>query len=168
MRLRQGGASAVKTLLLLVALFLVCFLSQAGAARADVLREIESLWSAALEEHGAILLIVRPDTGEIVRANAAAARFYGYSREQLESFVMQDLNLYSRERINQEREKAAQKGGCTILRCPSAWLMGGRSAWWACSLSPFLAMRAVLCSACSAMSRKNYSPAASWKKCRAP
>ncbi len=135
MRLRQGGASAVKTLLLLVALFLVCFLSQAGAARADVLREIESLWSAALEEHGAILLIVRPDTGEIVRANAAAARFYGYSREQLESFVMQDLNLYSRERINQEREKAAQKGGCTILRCPSAWLMG-RSAWWACSLSP--------------------------------
>ena len=110
MRLRQGGASAVITLLLLVALFLVCFLSRAGAARADVLREIESLWSAALEEHGAILFIVRPDTGEIVRANAAAARFYGYSREQLESFVMQDLNLYSREKINQEREKAAQKG----------------------------------------------------------
>ncbi len=110
MKQRRRGTSSLQWLLLSVALVLLSLLSPASAARAHVLQEIESFWGQALENHDLVLILVRVETGEIVKANAAAARFYGYSQEQLENMVMQDLNLYSRERIIAERDEAEWKG----------------------------------------------------------
>lgn len=45
------------------------------------------------QEHGSVMLLIDPDTGAIEHANAAAARFYGYSIQELESMTMHELNL---------------------------------------------------------------------------
>lgn len=42
-------------------------------------------FSRMLEEHGAIMLMIDPQSGAILYANKAAAEFYGYTKEQLES-----------------------------------------------------------------------------------
>ena len=44
------------------------------------------------ESHSAMLLILDSETGKILHANSAAAEFYGYTVEQLESMGIQELN----------------------------------------------------------------------------
>ncbi|MFW5648928.1 MAG: PAS domain S-box protein [Candidatus Alkaliphilus sp. MAG34] len=44
------------------------------------------------EHHGSIMIISDWEVGEILYVNKAAADFYGYSKEQLESMRMRDLN----------------------------------------------------------------------------
>ena len=48
------------------------------------------------------MLIIAPSTGEIVQANTAAAQFYGFSKQQLESMSIQDINMLSKEQVAAE------------------------------------------------------------------
>ena len=48
-------------------------------------------WSDTFDDHGAIMLLIDIETGRIVNANKAASNFYGYSVEQLENMVIDDL-----------------------------------------------------------------------------
>ncbi len=45
----------------------------------------------ALHEHGAIMMLVEPDSGKILYANAAASLFYGYASEELVTMSMRQL-----------------------------------------------------------------------------
>ncbi len=44
------------------------------------------------EEHGMVMMLIAPETGEILYANYAAALFYGYSKEQLETMNINQIN----------------------------------------------------------------------------
>ncbi len=44
------------------------------------------------EQHSAIMYLVAPRTGEILDANAAAAAFYGYSRSELKTMTIGQIN----------------------------------------------------------------------------
>jgi PAS domain S-box-containing protein len=57
------------------------------------LEQNEKLFRSQFEQHAAIKLIVDPDSGAIVDANKAAADFYGWSREQLKTMRVWDLNV---------------------------------------------------------------------------
>ena len=61
------------------------------------------------EEHGAVMLLIDPDSGAIVDANHAARAFYGYSREQLRTMSIQEINTLSPEQVAAEWRHAAEQ-----------------------------------------------------------
>ena len=61
------------------------------------------------EDHNAPMLLIDPETGRIERANGAAASFYGYDTETLESMTIQDINQLDDEAVA-ERRRAASEG----------------------------------------------------------
>ncbi|RJP22044.1 MAG: DUF3365 domain-containing protein [Deltaproteobacteria bacterium] len=64
-----------------------------------MLREREELFRSQFEQHAAVKLIVDPDTGGIVDANSAAARFYGWTREQLRRMKIGEINTLPPEEL---------------------------------------------------------------------
>ena len=70
------------------------------------LYENEVLFRNLFEHHTAVYLIINFCNGNIVDANNAAAKFYGWSREQLRQMRIQDINVLSTEEIKQQMEKA--------------------------------------------------------------
>ena len=76
----------------------------------SALEEKESLMRDMFQHHSAVMLIIDPELdGLIIEANAAAASFYGYSREQLCKMKIADLNTLSPEEIAQEMKKAKER-----------------------------------------------------------
>ena len=71
------------------------------------LRESEERFRTLFEGHGAVMLLMEPDSGQILDANAAAARFYGYSREQLRAMHIEQINQLPPEEVAAERRRAA-------------------------------------------------------------
>ncbi|MBS4054291.1 MAG: PAS domain S-box protein [Thermaerobacter sp.] len=61
------------------------------------------------DNHGSVMLIIDVETGNILYANNAAARFYGYTREQLLTKSTADINTLSPEEAAREREAAARE-----------------------------------------------------------
>jgi len=58
------------------------------------------------KEHNAVILVIEPDSGRIVEANPAASRFYGYSRADLRTMGIQDINALTPEEVAEERQRA--------------------------------------------------------------
>ena len=74
------------------------------------LRASEERFRVLFEGHGAVMLLMEPDSGQILDANAAAARFYGYSREQLRAMHIEQINQLPPEEVAAERRRAAEHG----------------------------------------------------------
>ena len=53
----------------------------------------EKRYRDLFEINNAVMLIIDPNTGRIVDANDAASRFYGYSREELRSLFITQINI---------------------------------------------------------------------------
>lgn len=58
------------------------------------------------DRSGLVMMLIDPETGAIVQANSAARRFYGYSREQLQSMAIQDINTLTPDQVAEERMRA--------------------------------------------------------------
>ncbi|MGE5457659.1 MAG: PAS domain S-box protein [Methanococcaceae archaeon] len=56
----------------------------------------------------AIMLIIDPPTGDIIDANLAAGRFYGYSLDILKKLRVYDLNILPKKEIDAEMKKAKE------------------------------------------------------------
>lgn len=72
----------------------------------DALKESESRFKNMFEGHNAIMLLINPESGKIIGANDASARFYGYSRDELLSMRIDEINVLSPEQIKMELEHA--------------------------------------------------------------
>ncbi len=72
----------------------------------EALRESEERFRNMFEHHKAVMLLIEPETGSIVDANDAAAEYYGYSREQLRTMNIQEVNQLTPEEVAFERQKA--------------------------------------------------------------
>jgi PAS domain S-box-containing protein len=72
----------------------------------EALRESEVLFRNQFEHHAAVQLIIDPGSGNIIDANDAAIKFYGWTRKQLQQMRIQDINTLPSEEIKQELEKA--------------------------------------------------------------
>ncbi|WP_052813078.1 PAS domain-containing sensor histidine kinase [Desulfonatronum thioautotrophicum] len=59
--------------------------------------------------HGAVMLLIDPDSGAILDANQAAVRFYGYGHEKLISMNIQDINPLSPEEVAAEMALAREQ-----------------------------------------------------------
>lgn len=79
--------------------------------RADqALRESETRFRTMFEVHGAPMLLIEPDSGKIIDANDAASRFYEYSRKQLRTMRIDQINQLSPEEVASERQRAVERG----------------------------------------------------------
>lgn len=62
-----------------------------------------------VEGHGSVMLIINPNTGEILYANESASDFYGYSIGELQSMSISELNVLSEVEIFSEMQDATKE-----------------------------------------------------------
>ncbi|MCI5133256.1 MAG: PAS domain-containing sensor histidine kinase, partial [Candidatus Electrothrix sp. EH2] len=72
----------------------------------ELLRQSEERYRQTFETNMAVKLIINPVNGRIVKANQAAASYYGYPAEQLTSMRITDINQLSPEELRTEMSKA--------------------------------------------------------------
>ena len=73
------------------------------------LGESEELFRLMFMQHEAIMLLIEPKTGRIVDANNKATEFYGYSRPELISMKIQEINCLPDEEVERRRVQALQE-----------------------------------------------------------
>lgn len=66
----------------------------------------EPAFSDVFRTHDAVMLLVDPDSGNIVDANMAAAAFYGYRIAELRTLRIQDLNMLTADEVRAEMRRA--------------------------------------------------------------
>ena len=69
-----------------------------------------SSFQQVFENQGIVMLLIDPDTGQIIDANQPASDFYGYSREALTAKTIQEINSLSEMQVAQERQLAKSQG----------------------------------------------------------
>ena len=86
------------------------------ADRASLL-ESELRYRNMFENNSAVMLLVDPESGSIVKANAAAVAFYGWNLEELTAMKIWDINLAGRELADKlAKETLATRRGHYVLR----------------------------------------------------
>jgi two-component system, cell cycle sensor histidine kinase and response regulator CckA len=68
-------------------------------------RESEQFYNALFHNNHAVMLLVDPETADIVDANPAACSFYRYSRESLIKMKIHDLNMFSKDYVFEAMEQ---------------------------------------------------------------
>ena len=71
------------------------------------LRDSESRFRIMFEHNDSVMLLIAPDSGEIVHTNEAAARFYGYSTGHLKAMRINQINVLSADEIAERLSQAA-------------------------------------------------------------
>lgn len=71
------------------------------------LRESEQRYSAVFEGSAVPILLIDPETTQVVDANPAACEFYGYSRDELMTMSALQSDAHSAEMVRAEFERAA-------------------------------------------------------------
>ncbi len=61
------------------------------------------------EEHSSVQLIIDPENGNIIDANTAASKYYGWSREDLKTMNINEINMLSRLETQDEMKKAKKR-----------------------------------------------------------
>ena len=83
---------------------------QAKRKQADqVVQQNELRFRQMFERHSSIMLLIEPESGEIVNANASACRFYGYPLEHLIGMNITQINTQSPAEVAHEREQALRE-----------------------------------------------------------
>jgi PAS domain-containing protein len=70
-------------------------------------KEGDSLYRSLFNENSSVMLVIDPESGDILDANVAAAGFYGYSLEQLIAMKIFEINCsHSPSELSAEMQKA--------------------------------------------------------------
>jgi PAS domain S-box-containing protein len=69
----------------------------------------EQTFRLMFEQHSAVILLIEPQTGEILNANQAAVIFYGYSKSKLCGMLIHEINTLSPEQVAVARQKAVNE-----------------------------------------------------------
>ena len=70
----------------------------------------EPMFTQLFNELDVEMLLIEPDSGRIVEANPAAARFYGFSQAELRDMTIQQINTLTPEQVAAERKLAQSEG----------------------------------------------------------
>ncbi len=89
-----------------------CFVDISDRKQAEeTLRESEESYRRQFADNSSIMLLVDPEDGRLMDANTAAAKFYGYDRDQLLTMSITDINPLPREALFQAMASVAPKQG---------------------------------------------------------
>lgn len=72
----------------------------------ETLRESEERYRSIFTESLAPMLLIDPESGEIVDANAAASKYYGYPHSTLTGLQIAEINTLDRDEVFAEMERA--------------------------------------------------------------
>jgi len=75
----------------------------------EALRESEKRYRHLFENSHSVMLVIDPESAEIVDANPAATSYYGWNLEELTSKNITDINVLDQDQVFQEMEKAKQE-----------------------------------------------------------
>jgi len=75
----------------------------------EALRRSEEDYRKLFENHSAVKFIIDPETGDIHDANYAAAKYYGWTRDELKSMNISQINTLSPEEIQEEMKRAKDR-----------------------------------------------------------
>ncbi|MFW6249123.1 MAG: ATP-binding protein, partial [Bacteroidota bacterium] len=75
----------------------------------DKLRESEFRYKNFFARNSAVMLILDSETGDIKDANQSALNYYGYSKEELLSLNISDINILDKQNIEEEKERAIKE-----------------------------------------------------------
>ena len=75
----------------------------------EALRESEKLYHQMFRNHVAMMLLVDPETGDIVEANPSAADFYGYPVDTFNQMNIEQINILSPSEIAKRRHDIKNK-----------------------------------------------------------
>lgn len=70
--------------------------------------ESESRYKSLFDDNSSVMLFINPETLDIINANQAAAKYYGYNRKVLREMSFRDINLSQPDVINQIIHKAPE------------------------------------------------------------
>lgn len=73
------------------------------------LKESETRFRQMFERNNAAMLLIDPQTGGIIDANASACRFYGWSHDELCQMNISSINRLSADEVAAERHRAAEE-----------------------------------------------------------
>ena len=76
---------------------------------AQALAESETKFRDFFDKNSSMLLLLDPATGRILRANGAAAEFYGYTQEALEGMPMSEISVLSADDLAKEGQRAVRE-----------------------------------------------------------
>ena len=68
----------------------------------DALRESEEFYKNLFNNNHAVMLLIDPETADIVDANPAACSYYGYSEKELKGKKITDINMLTPEQVFEE------------------------------------------------------------------
>ncbi|HYO77410.1 MAG TPA: PAS domain S-box protein, partial [Thermoanaerobaculia bacterium] len=77
--------------------------------REDALRGSELLYRQMFENNRAVKLLIDPESGALVDANMAACDYYGYTRDELLSMRIWDINVRGEDQVRAELSRASAK-----------------------------------------------------------
>ena len=75
----------------------------------EALKESEERYRNLFRENLSVMLLIDPQSGDIVDANPAACSFYGYNRKKLTSMKITDVNILNNETVFQKLQQAKLK-----------------------------------------------------------
>ena len=74
-------------------------------------RESAESYRRQFSENSAVMLLIDPDGGQIVEANAAASRFYGHTHEQLLGMRISDISQLSEDEVQNAMSSVKAESG---------------------------------------------------------
>lgn len=72
-------------------------------------------YQSIFENHHAVMLVINPETGNIIRANLAASNFYGWSQKELLNMNIADINTLTKEQIKTKMKLASSKNNAEFF-----------------------------------------------------
>lgn len=85
------------------------FLSISNFNALNQIRESEEKYKAFFNNNHAVMLILDPENGKIIDANASALKYYGWSYSEITNMKIMDINTLTEEEIQYEMEKAKKE-----------------------------------------------------------
>lgn len=75
----------------------------------EQLKKSEERFRLMFETHLSVMMLIDPNTGNILDVNQTAVDFYGWSREELQNMNIADINAMTTAEIYEEMQKALSK-----------------------------------------------------------
>ena len=104
-----GWVILASIILLLAALYWNRSLNQLVRNRTHELAESELRFRSFFERNLSVMMIIEPDSGNIVEANHSAVNYYGYPRHQLLNMSISDINTMPKETNAEFRRRAKEE-----------------------------------------------------------
>jgi len=89
--------------------------ARAGRAREEeALKESEKRYRDMFEINNAVMFLVDPESREIVDANAAACRYYGYTLEEMQHLLITQINIQDPGKTSEDMRHATASPGAVF------------------------------------------------------